>query len=75
MGFCKYFDLIKEVSNFDVLLKNKLQLYSTTKANLQSINRKNLGNLSVRALNDIVKKEDFVLNSEYLVTILVAVQK
>ena len=33
------------------------------------------GNLITRYLGDIVKKEDFVLDSEYLVTLLVVVQK
>ena len=33
------------------------------------------GNLSVKTLNDIVKKEHFVLDSEYLVTLIVAVPK
>lgn len=33
------------------------------------------GSLLTRSLADIVKKEDFVLNSEYLVTLLVVVPK
>ena len=33
------------------------------------------GNLAVKSLNDIVKKEFFVLDSEYLTTLLVAVPK
>jgi V-type H+-transporting ATPase subunit C len=33
------------------------------------------GNLSVRSLADIVKKDDFVQDSEYLETLLVAVPK
>ena len=33
------------------------------------------GNLSVRTLADVVHKEDFVLDSEYLETVLVAVPK
>ena len=33
------------------------------------------GNLSVRSLTDIVTQDDFILDSEYLETILVAVPK
>lgn len=33
------------------------------------------GNLLTRTLADIVHKEDFVLNSEYLITLLVVVPK
>jgi V-type H+-transporting ATPase subunit C len=35
----------------------------------------NSGNLSVRSLGDIVKKENFIEDSEYLETLLVAVPK
>lgn len=38
-------------------------------------NRLFSGNLSVRSLVDVVSKEDFVENSEYLETALVAVPK
>lgn len=33
------------------------------------------GNLSIRNLGEVVKKEDFVLDSEYLTTVCVAVPK
>lgn len=33
------------------------------------------GSLLTRSLADIVKKEDFVLDSEYLITLLVVVPK
>lgn len=33
------------------------------------------GSLLTRSLADIVKKDDFVLNSEYLITLLVVVPK
>lgn len=33
------------------------------------------GNLSVRSLADIVRKEDFIQDSEYMETLLVAVPK
>lgn len=49
--------------------------YNNAKTNLATAERKKTGNLSVRSLHDIVKPEDFILNSEYLTTVLVAVPK
>lgn len=37
--------------------------------------RESRGNLFTRTLSDIVSKEDFVLDSEYLITLLVIVPK
>lgn len=37
--------------------------------------RPSRGNLFTRTLSDIVSKEDFVLDSEYLITLLVIVPK
>ncbi|KAI8927064.1 ATPase, V1 complex, subunit C [Entophlyctis helioformis] len=65
----------QEVNSIDALMKTKTQAYSQVKAALQGIQRKTNGNLAVRTLNDIVKKEHFVLDSEYLTTALVAVPK
>lgn len=56
-------------------MKTKLQAYGVTKATLQGLQRKTTGNLLVKSLNDIVKKEHFVLDSEYLITLVVAVPK
>lgn len=39
------------------------------------VSRRYSGNLSVKMLNDVVKKEDFVTDSEFLETLLVAVPK
>ncbi|KAJ3070092.1 hypothetical protein HDU98_006854 [Podochytrium sp. JEL0797] len=69
-------DLIgQEVNSIETLMKNKMQSYSTIKTSLSGMQRKQTGNLSVRSVNDVVKKEYFVLDSEYLVTVLVAVPK
>ncbi|KAJ3136534.1 hypothetical protein HK100_001677 [Physocladia obscura] len=69
-------DLVsQEVNSIETLMKNKMQSYSTIKTSLAGMQRKQTGNLSVRSLNDVVKKEYFVLDSEYLVTVLVAVPK
>eukprot|EP00842_Homolaphlyctis_polyrhiza_P005955 jgi/Hompol1/6360/HPOL_004962-RA len=67
--------LQQEVNSIDALMKTKTQTYSQLKSILQGIQRKTIGNLAVRSLNDVVKKEHFVLDSEYLVTLLVAVPK
>ncbi|KAJ3290785.1 Vacuolar ATP synthase subunit C [Rhizoclosmatium sp. JEL0117] len=69
-------DLIsQEVNSIETLMKNKMQSYSTVKTSLSGMQRKQTGNLSIKSLNDIVKKEYFVLDSEYLITVLVAVPK
>ncbi|KAJ8290969.1 hypothetical protein GJAV_G00019770 [Gymnothorax javanicus] len=65
----------KQVSQIDHDLKTRASAYNNLKGNLQNLERKNVGSLLTRSLADIVKKEDFVLNSEYLVTMLVVVPK
>ncbi|CAG8526501.1 10622_t:CDS:10 [Cetraspora pellucida] len=67
--------LNEEVSSIDTLMKAKLANYNQVKGNLQALERKQTGNLSVRNLADVVKKEHFVLDSEYLETLLVAVPR
>ncbi|KXS17787.1 ATPase, V1 complex, subunit C [Gonapodya prolifera JEL478] len=65
----------QEVSNIDILMKQKLSAYQQIKTQLGVLQRKTTGNLAVRGLGDIVKKEHFVLDSEYLSTVVVAVPK
>ncbi|XP_064384156.1 V-type proton ATPase subunit C 1-A-like [Halichondria panicea] len=65
----------KLVSQVDTDLKTKSQSYNALRQNLQIIERKNTGNLMTRSLVDLVKKEDFVLDSEYLQTLIVVVPK
>ncbi|CDH57927.1 atpase v1 complex subunit c [Lichtheimia corymbifera JMRC:FSU:9682] len=67
--------LSQEVSSIDTVMKNKMNAYSQNRNALQSLQRKQTGNLSVKSLNGIVKKEQCVLNSEYLTTLFVAVPK
>ncbi|XP_072263635.1 V-type proton ATPase subunit C 2 [Pyxicephalus adspersus] len=67
--------LSKQMSQIDTDLKSRAQTYNNIKGNLQSLERKTVGNLLTRTLADIVNKEDFVLNSEYLITLLVVVPK
>ncbi|XP_068426671.1 V-type proton ATPase subunit C 1-A [Clinocottus analis] len=65
----------KQVSQIDNDLKARASAYNNLKGNLQNLERKNAGSLLTRSLADIVKKEDFILNSEYLITMLVVVPK
>jgi len=65
----------KQVSQIDGDLKNKASSYNNLKGNLQSLERKAAGSLLTRNLGDLVKKEDFVLDSEYLTTLVVVVPR
>ncbi|NXR09962.1 VATC1 ATPase, partial [Semnornis frantzii] len=67
--------VLKGVNQIDNDLKARASAYNNLKGNLQNLERKNAGSLLTRSLADIVKKEDFVLDSEYLVTLLVIVPK
>ncbi|KAK9497880.1 hypothetical protein O3M35_003791 [Rhynocoris fuscipes] len=63
----------KQVSQIDVDLKTKSTAYNNLKSSLQNMEKKQCGNLLTRNLGDLVKKEHFILNSEYLTTLLVVV--
>lgn len=65
----------KQSSQIDNDLKARASAYNNLKGNLQSLERKNVGSLLTRSLADIVKRDDFVLDSEYLITLLVVVPK
>ncbi|KAM9434897.1 V-type proton ATPase subunit C 1-B [Clarias gariepinus] len=65
----------KQVTQIDNDLKARASAYNNIKGNLQNLERKNAGSLLTRSLADLVKKEDFVLDSEYLTTLLVVVPK
>jgi len=67
--------IVQDVNSIDSLMKSRMTKYNLIKSQLTSLQRKQNGNLSVKSLVDIVKKEHFVLNSEYLVTLIVAVPK
>lgn len=72
-------ELIEDISNesfqLDADVRATSTNYNNAKTNLAAAERKRTGDLSVRSLHDIVKPEDFVLDSEYLTTVLVAVPK
>uniref|UniRef100_A0A0A9YAE1 V-type proton ATPase subunit C n=2 Tax=Lygus hesperus TaxID=30085 RepID=A0A0A9YAE1_LYGHE len=65
----------KQVGQIDAELKVKSSAYNTLKSTLQNIEKKQSGSLLTRNLGDLVKKEHFILDSEYLVTLLVVVPK
>ncbi|KAI8137022.1 hypothetical protein BJV82DRAFT_636923 [Fennellomyces sp. T-0311] len=67
--------LTQEMSSMDNMIKTKMNAYTQNKNALVTLQRKQTGNLSVRNLNGIVKKQHCVLNSEYLATLFVAVPK
>ncbi|KAM6220297.1 V-type proton ATPase subunit C 2 isoform 2-T2 [Rhynchocyon petersi] len=67
--------LAKQLAQIETDLKTRTAAYNTLKTNLENLEKKSMGNLFTRTLCDIVSKEDFVLDSEYLITLLVIVPK
>ena len=65
--------IAKQVGQIEADLKVKSQAYNALKTSLQSMEKKQTGSLVTRNLGDLVKKEHFVLDSEYLTTLLVVV--
>jgi len=63
----------KQVGQIESDLKSKASAYNSLKSNLQNIEKKQTGSLVTRNLGDLVKKEHFVLDSEYLTTLVVVV--
>ncbi|XP_036621472.1 V-type proton ATPase subunit C 1-like [Trichosurus vulpecula] len=53
----------------------RVSTYNELEVNLRALEKKNTGSLLTRNLATIVKKDDFVLDSEYLTTLLVVVPK
>ncbi|XP_065747202.1 V-type proton ATPase subunit C 2 isoform X3 [Phocoena phocoena] len=67
--------LAKQLAQIETDLKSRTATYNALKTNLENLEKKSTGNLFTRTLSDIVSKEDFVLDSEYLITLLVIVPK
>lgn len=65
--------IAKQVGSIENDLKQKSSAYNALKVSLQSMEKKQTGSLLTRNLGDLVKKEHFVLDSEYLTTLLVVV--
>ncbi|XP_042838435.1 V-type proton ATPase subunit C 2 isoform X3 [Panthera tigris] len=72
---CVVDTLAKQLAQIETDLKSRTAAYNTLKTNLENLEKQSMGNLFTRTLSDIVSKEDFVLDSEYLVTLLVIVPK
>ncbi|KAG5361869.1 V-type proton ATPase subunit C [Yarrowia sp. C11] len=62
-----------EALSLDQDVRTLFQNYQTAKSTLASVDRKQSGNLSIKSLHDVVAADDFVLDSEHLQTVLVAV--
>ncbi|XP_011305233.1 V-type proton ATPase subunit C [Fopius arisanus] len=65
----------KQVGQIDSDLKTKSTAYNNLKGSLSNLEKKQTGSLLTRNLADLVKKEHFILDSEYLSTLLVIVPK
>lgn len=62
-----------EALSLDNDVRASSQNYQTAKSNFNAADRKRNGDLSIKSLHEIVKPEQFVLNSEHLTTLLIAV--
>ncbi|KAG5266121.1 hypothetical protein AALO_G00250010 [Alosa alosa] len=65
----------RQVSQVEAELKTRNATYCNVKASLQGLERNTEGSLQTRNLTDIVKKEDLVLGSEYLTTLVIVVAR
>ncbi|XP_029114512.1 V-type proton ATPase subunit C 1-A [Scleropages formosus] len=65
----------KQMSQVQTELKSRGAAYANLKASLQKVECRAEHSLQTRTLTDIVKKEDLVLDSEYLTTLLVVVPR
>lgn len=65
----------KQISQIDGDLKKKSSDYNNIKTDLLTLEKKSTGSLLVRSLGDLVKRDHFILGSEFLTTLLVVVPK
>lgn len=65
----------KNVSLIENDLKSKANAYNAIKQSLQALEKKQTGSLLTRNINDLIKKEDFIMDSEYLITVIVIIPK
>jgi len=61
------------LSRVEMELRSKQQAYNNLKTNLQNMEKKANGSLLMRNLNQVVKADDVIMDSEYLQTLIVAV--
>lgn len=66
-------DINNDTVQLDTDIKATAQSYATAKQQLAQTERKKNGDLSVRSLYNLVTKNDFISDSEYLTTCLVVV--
>ncbi|XBW36759.1 hypothetical protein QEN19_002336 [Hanseniaspora menglaensis] len=66
-------DINNDTIQLDTDIKATSQTYATAKQQLAQTERKKHGDLSVKSLYNIVTKDDFITDSEYLTTSLVVV--
>lgn len=66
---------LQEASSIDTDVRAKYNQYQTIKTNLQTLTRKQAGNLSTKSLVSVVSPNLLVQDSDYLETHLVAVPK
>ncbi|KAG8915545.1 Vacuolar ATP synthase subunit C [Tulasnella sp. 408] len=66
---------VSEMHAIDIVMKAKLNAYNLAKGSLVQMQRKKTGNLAVRSLAEVVSKEDFIPESEYMESLMVAVPK
>ena len=65
--------IAKQVGQIEADLKGKAAAYNALKASLQSMEKRQTGSLLTRNVGDLVKPDHFVLDSEYLTTLVVVV--
>lgn len=65
----------KQTGQIESDLKTKSAAYNALKGSLHNLEKKQTGSLLTRNLADLVKKEHFILDSEYLTTLLVIVPR
>eukprot|EP00127_Corallochytrium_limacisporum_P004098 Clim_evm43s157 gene=Clim_evmTU43s157 len=65
--------LSKACNSVDTELQSKLSAYNQLRNQINSFSRKQAGNLLTKDLSEVVKKEHFVQNSEFMTTMLVCV--
>ena len=68
-------NLKEERNQIDNALKPKINAYTALKTKLASWERKKNGSLLIKDLNEIVTKDNFLLDSEYMETVLVVVPR
>ncbi|KAF8542052.1 hypothetical protein BDD12DRAFT_877157 [Trichophaea hybrida] len=67
--------LQREVVALDADIKTAYTAYQNIKTSLITVQRKTQGNLTVRSLAPLLKRSEFVSDSEYLETLLIVVPK